>query len=146
MTGASDLLIFTVFPSFRAFSGTKAHHRDLGAEADNKHHKYTHHDHTHDSYSNTTRHDFQRPTRPWIYRYLQYFLSFKPHNVDGYDGTQNDCEQLKNVKFSAPFSGTSSCLSSRFMRGPVLVSNFETRGGPSHEASYLLLFTVFLCF
>ena len=63
MTGASDLLIFTVFPGFHAFSGTKTYHRDLGAEADNKHHKYIHHD----SYNNTTRHDFQRPTRPWIY-------------------------------------------------------------------------------
>ena len=67
MTGASDLLIFTVFPGFHAFSGAKTYHRDLGAEEDNKHHKYTHHDHAHDGYNNTTRHDFQHPTRPWIY-------------------------------------------------------------------------------
>ena len=129
MTGASDLLTFTVFPGFHAFSGPKTYHRDLGAEADNKHHKYTHHDHTHDGYKNTTRHDFQHPIRPWIYLYLQCVLSFNPHKVDNKDGTHDDCEQLKNVKFSTPFSDTSSSLFSRFMRGPVLVSNFETRGG-----------------
>ena len=67
MTGASDLLIFTVCPGIHAFSGPKAYHRDLGAEADNKHHKYAHHDHMLDGYNNTARHDFQHPTRPWIY-------------------------------------------------------------------------------
>ena len=53
-----------------------------------------------------------------------------PHNVDNKHGTHDDCEQLKNMKFSTPFSDTSSsCLFSRFMRGPVFVSNFETREG-----------------
>ena len=110
MTRASDLLTFTVFPGFHAFSSPNTYHRDLGAEADNKHHKYTHHDHTHDGYNNTAKHDFQHPTRPWIYGYLPYFLSFKPHNVDNNDGTHDDCEQLKNVKFPTPFSDSSSCF------------------------------------
>ena len=67
MTRASDLPIFTVFPGFHAFSGPKTYHRDLCAEADNNHHKYAHHDHMLDGYNNAARHDFQHPTRPWIY-------------------------------------------------------------------------------
>ena len=33
MIGASNLLIFTVFPCFQAFYAAKTYHRDLGAEA-----------------------------------------------------------------------------------------------------------------